>query len=401
MLNSGIRVMYMAKVELRGIVKKFGRVVAVDHVNLNINDKEFFSLLGPSGCGKTTVLRIIAGLEFPDEGDVLIDDKVVTHLPPKYRDVAMVFQNYALYPHMSVFDNIAFPLNVKKRELKLTREDIRKRVVEVARLLNIEELLKRYPSQLSGGEQQRVALARALVRRPRVWLLDEPLSNLDAKLRVAMRSELKKLQKTLGITTVYVTHDQVEAMSMADRIAVMNKGRILQVGSPDELYYKPLDTFVATFIGSPPMNLIPCTLEEYSYKYTYKVPVEYSGSIIGEGEVSTHFNLKCVDVVEIPIAPEYAKLLVKSGREFFLGIRPEHIEITKTKPDLELGVIRSKIEVVEPLGSEVIATILLGTESIKIRTHPEMKLTPGDEVYLKLNLKRALVFDKKTGKLVV
>jgi multiple sugar transport system ATP-binding protein len=391
----------MAKVELRDVVKRFGKVIAVNRVSLNISDKEFFSLLGPSGCGKTTVLRIIAGLEFPDEGDVLIDDKVVTHLPPKDRDVAMVFQNYALYPHMSVFDNIAFPLSVRRRELKLSKEDIRKRVIEVAKLLNIEELLKRYPSQLSGGEQQRVALARALVRRPRVWLLDEPLSNLDAKLRVAMRSELKKLQKTLGITTVYVTHDQVEAMSMADRIAVMNKGKVLQVGTPDELYYKPLDTFVATFIGSPPMNLVSCILEEQSTSHTYKVPVEYSGGIIGEGEVSTRFKLRCADVVEIPLAPKYAELLMKSGREFLLGIRPEHIEIVKTKPELEIGVAKSKVDVTEPLGSEVITTVLLGSELVKARTRPEMKISPGDEVYLKLDLKRALVFDKKTGKLVI
>jgi len=262
----------MARVELRNVTKKFGKVVAVDRASLVVDDKEFFSLLGPSGCGKTTLLRIIAGLEFPDEGDVLIDDRVVTRLPPKDRDVAMVFQNYALYPHMTAFDNIAFPLAVRRRELNLSKDEIRKRVVEVARLLNIEELLKRYPSQLSGGEQQRVALARALVRRPKVWLLDEPLSNLDAKLRIIMRSELKKLQKTLGITTIYVTHDQVEAMSMADRIAVMNKGRVLQVGTPDELYHKPADTFVATFIGAPPMNLIPCVLEESPREYTYKVP---------------------------------------------------------------------------------------------------------------------------------
>jgi multiple sugar transport system ATP-binding protein len=391
----------MARVELKGVVKRFGKVVAVNHVSLDIGDKEFFSLLGPSGCGKTTVLRIIAGLEFPDEGDVLIDGKVVTHLPPKDRDVAMVFQNYALYPHMSVFDNIAFPLNVRRRELKLTKEDIRKRVIEVAKLLNIEELLRRYPSQLSGGEQQRVALARALVRRPKVWLLDEPLSNLDAKLRVAMRSELKKLQKTLGITTVYVTHDQVEAMGMADRIAVMNKGRVLQVGTPDELYYKPSDTFVATFIGSPPMNIVPCTLEEQSTSYTYKVPVEHSGGIIGEGTVTSRLKLKCADVVEIPLAPRYAELLSKSGRDFLLGIRPEYIELTKTKPDLEIGVVKSKVEVTEPLGSEIITTVQLGSELIKVKTHPDVKISPGDEVYLKLDLRRALVFDKKTGKLVV
>ncbi|MCC6041896.1 MAG: ABC transporter ATP-binding protein, partial [Desulfurococcaceae archaeon] len=216
----------MARVELRDVVKRFGKVVAVDHVSLKIDHGEFFTLLGPSGCGKTTTLRIIAGLEFPDEGDVLIDDKVVTNLHPKDRDVAMVFQNYALYPHMTVYENIAFPLEVRKKKLGLTNDEIRRRVIEVAKLLGIEDLLDRYPSQLSGGQQQRVALARAIIRKPKVWLLDEPLSNLDAKLRVLMRAELKKLQRQLGITTIYVTHDQVEAMSMSDRIAVMNKGRV-------------------------------------------------------------------------------------------------------------------------------------------------------------------------------
>lgn len=241
----------MARVKLEKVVKRYGRVVAVDHVDLNIVDGEFFSLLGPSGCGKTTTLRLIAGLEFPDEGFIYIDDKVVNNVHPKDRDVAMVFQNYALYPHMTVFENIAFPLESRRKALGLSKEEIRKRVLETARFLGIEELLERYPSQLSGGQQQRVALARALVRKPKVWLLDEPLSNLDAKLRVLMRGELKRLQKQLGITTIYVTHDQVEAMSMADRIAVMNKGRVAQVGSPDELYARPADTFVATFIGSP------------------------------------------------------------------------------------------------------------------------------------------------------
>jgi multiple sugar transport system ATP-binding protein len=236
----------MAKVKLVNVVKKFGKVVAVDHVSFDVRDGEFFALLGPSGCGKTTTLRLIAGLEAPDEGEIWIDDKLVNDLPPKDRDVAMVFQNYALYPHMTVFDNIAFPLMVRKREVGLTNEEIRRRVMEIAKLLQIDHLLNRKPSQLSGGEQQRVALARTLVRRPKVWLLDEPMSNLDAKLRVTMRGELKKLQKELGVTTIYVTHDQVEAMSMADRIAVMNKGRILQIGTPDELFWRPADAFVAT-----------------------------------------------------------------------------------------------------------------------------------------------------------
>jgi multiple sugar transport system ATP-binding protein len=392
----------MARVELRDVVKKFGKVVAVDHVSLKVSDGEFFSLLGPSGCGKTTTLRIIAGLEFPDEGDVLIDDKVVTHLHPKDRDVAMVFQNYALYPHMTVYENIAFPLEVRKKQLGLTREDVKKRVIEVAKLLGIEELLDRYPSQLSGGQQQRVALARALVRKPKVWLLDEPLSNLDAKLRVLMRGELRKLQKTLGITTIYVTHDQVEAMSMSDRIAVMNKGRIVQIGTPEELYYKPGDVFVATFIGSPPMNIIDCELVELPSEEKYEVPPQQSGGIAGSGTVLTKYVLACHDVLKIPVAPEYAKLLTeKNLKEVLVGIRPEHIEVSKTPIEEPFGVMRVKADIIEALGSESIVNVVLGSNLVKIRVPPAMRVNPGDELYLRLDLKRVLIFDRNTHKLIL
>ncbi|RLE52516.1 MAG: glycerol-3-phosphate ABC transporter ATP-binding protein, partial [Candidatus Methanomethylicota archaeon] len=240
----------MVKIHLEHVTKVFGEVVAVDDVTLTIREKEFMVLLGPSGCGKTTTLRIIAGLEEPTKGEVYIDDQPVTYLPPKDRDIAMVFQNYALYPHMKVYDNIAFPLKLRK----YPKEEIDKMVKEVAEMLHIEDLLDRMPKQLSGGEQQRVALARALIRRPKAFLLDEPLSNLDAKLRVVMRAELKRLQKELGVTTVYVTHDQAEAMTMADRIAVMKDGKVLQVGSPADVFNKPVNLFVAGFIGSPPMN---------------------------------------------------------------------------------------------------------------------------------------------------
>ncbi len=392
----------MARVELRDVVKKFGKVVAVDHVSLKVSDGEFFSLLGPSGCGKTTTLRIIAGLEFPDEGDVLIDDKVVTHLHPKDRDVAMVFQNYALYPHMTVYENIAFPLEVRKKQLGLTHEDVKKRVIEVAKLLGIEELLDRYPSQLSGGQQQRVALARALVRKPKVWLLDEPLSNLDAKLRVLMRGELRKLQKTLGITTIYVTHDQVEAMSMSDRIAVMNKGRIVQIGTPEELYYKPGNVFVATFIGSPPMNIIDCELVELPSEEKYEVPPQQSGGIAGSGTVLTKYVLACHDVLKIPVAPEYAKLLTeKNLKEVLVGIRPEHIEVSKTPIEEPFGVMRVKADIIEALGSESIVNVVLGSNLVKVRVPPTMRVNPGDELYLRLDLKRVLIFDRNTHKLIL
>ncbi|HDI02270.1 MAG TPA: ABC transporter ATP-binding protein [Ignisphaera sp.] len=238
----------MSSVRLEHITKIFPpNVIAVNDANFEVSKGEFFVLLGPSGCGKTTTLRIIAGLEKPTKGRVFIDNEDVTDLPPRKRDVAMVFQTWALYPHMKVYDNIAFPLKLRK----VPMNEIDRKVREVARLLRIEELLDRYPRQLSGGQQQRVALARALVRNPRVWLMDEPLSNLDALLRVQMRAELKKLQKELKITTIYVTHDQVEAMTMADRIAVMNAGRVLQIGTPHEIYHKPKMKFVA---GSNSVN---------------------------------------------------------------------------------------------------------------------------------------------------
>jgi multiple sugar transport system ATP-binding protein len=242
----------MATIEVRGLVKRFGTVPAVDGVNLLSKDGEFLVLLGPSGCGKTTLLRMIAGLETPTAGEILIDDKVMTGLPPRVRNIAMVFQSYALYPHMTVFKNIAFPL----RPLGTKKEAIKKKVAWSAGMFGIEHLLKRKPRELSGGERQRVALARAMVREPSLFLLDEPLSNLDAKLRASAREELEQLQKRIGITTLYVTHDQVEAMGLGDRIVVMSEGKVRQIGTPQEVYRQPEDTFVATFLGSPPMNLI-------------------------------------------------------------------------------------------------------------------------------------------------
>ncbi|WP_440059397.1 ABC transporter ATP-binding protein [Thermogladius sp. 4427co] len=236
-------------VRLENVSKYFGSVVAVDNVSLSIEKGEFFTILGPSGCGKSTTLRVIAGFEVPDTGRVFFDDEDVTFKKPYERDTAMVFQNYALWPHMTVYDNIAYGLRVRKKKYKLSEEDIRRLVKQVLELVRLEGLEKRYPLQLSGGQQQRVALARALVVRPRVLLLDEPLSNLDAKLRIEMREELKRIQRSLKITTIYVTHDQVEALSMSDRIAVMNAGRVMQVGRPDEVYFKPRNLFVAEFLG--------------------------------------------------------------------------------------------------------------------------------------------------------
>ncbi|BAA78952.2 ABC transporter, ATP binding protein [Aeropyrum pernix K1] len=364
----------MAEIRLEGVVKRFGKVVAVDHVDLSIKDGEFFVLLGPSGCGKTTTLRLIAGLEYPDEGRILIDGEDVTFKDPKDRNVAMVFQNYALYPHMSVFDNIAFTLHLRRKEMGLTKDDIRRRVIEVAKLLRIEDLLDRKPGQLSGGQQQRVALARALVRRPKVWLMDEPLSNLDALLRLAMRAELKKLQKDLKITTVYVTHDQAEAMSMADRIAVMNKGRVVQVGTPEEVYMRPKHTFVATFIGAPPMNLVECDVESVGEDLWISCP---------------GFSRR---------VPEEARSVIESKgvRKIYLGIRPEFISVSRRETE---GSIAGKVYVVEPLGSEYVVNVDIG-DGIIIKAKVlglREKMTPGDKVYLKLDWSKVKIFDYRTG----
>ncbi len=242
----------MAQVEIRKLSKQFGEVQAVHEVELQAREGEFLVLLGPSGCGKTTLLRMIAGIEAPTSGDILIGGRTVTHVPPRARDIAMVFQSYALYPHMTIFKNIAFPLRTRGVE----KNAIQEKVEWAAKMFSIEKLLKRKPRELSGGERQRVALARAMVRQPKVFLLDEPLSNLDAKLRTAAREELRQFQRNIGITTIYVTHDQVEAMGLGDRIVVMNKGTIRQVGKPHEVYQEPADIFVATFLGSPPMNLV-------------------------------------------------------------------------------------------------------------------------------------------------
>jgi len=366
----------LARVRLVNVVKRFGNVVAVDHVNLDISDGEFFCLLGPSGSGKTTILRLIAGLEFPDEGDIYIDDKLVNNVHPKDRDIAMVFQNYALYPHMTVYENIAFPLIARKRQLKISDDEIRKRVVEVANMLGIEHLLNRKPSQLSGGEQQRVALARALVRQPKVFLMDEPLSNLDAKLRLLMRAELKRLQKKLGITTIYVTHDQAEAMSMADRIAVLNKGRVQQVGTPDELYNKPSNVFVAGFIGVPPMNMIPCRIGHRDKK-----PV-----------------IMCEGFEKILDEDIYKEIEFHGyGPEILIGIRPEHLNISR---EAVPGSIPTEVLITESLGSETIVNVKLGNTMVKAKAPPGVKYNMGEKVYLIVDWNKILLFDAKTENLI-
>ncbi|MGQ4833965.1 MAG: ABC transporter ATP-binding protein [Candidatus Asgardarchaeia archaeon] len=361
----------MVDVRLEHLTKYFGDVKAVDDLNLHIRDKEFLVLLGPSGCGKTTTLRMIAGLEIPTSGNIYIGDQLVNDVPTKDRNVAMVFQNWALYPHMTVFDNIAFPLKMRK----YPRQEIEKKVKEVAELLQIEELLNRKPSELSGGQQQRVALGRAIVREPNVFLMDEPLSNLDAKLRVYMRAELKALQKRLGVTTIYVTHDQVEAMTMADRVAIMNKGVLQQVGSADELYSKPVNLFVASFIGSPPMNFIDGIIKEEKDKLIFD---------------ANYFKL------DVSHLRELLENKVKDS-EVILGIRPEDITLSKEK--VEEG-IEATVFVLEPLGKNMIVNLKIGDTIFKVETNVAFKANSGDKVWMIFDKNKIYFFDKKTHKAI-
>ncbi|MEM2299934.1 MAG: sn-glycerol-3-phosphate ABC transporter ATP-binding protein UgpC [Candidatus Hadarchaeales archaeon] len=360
----------LASVTLENVTKKFGQVTAVDNVSLEVKDGELVVLVGPSGCGKSTLIRMIAGLETPDEGNIYLDDLLVNDLPPKDRNVAMVFQDYALYPHMTVFENMAFALE----NFGYDEREIRKRVKEAAHLLGIENLLDRKPAQLSGGQRQRVALGRAIVREPKVFLWDEPLSNIDAKLRVEMRAELRKLQRRLKVTTIHVTHDQVEAMTMADRVAVMKDGRIRQFDSPEKVYSKPADEFVASFIGSPPMNFFDCVL------------TRKRGKLVIEAE---EFVL---DV------PRELKDILKGlvGKELRFGIRPEDICFSTKK-----GGIKAKVDVVEPLGAEVLVHLLIGKSPAMMRTDPKSAPKPGEMVLLEFPSEKWHIFDRKTTKAII
>ncbi len=374
----------MAGVRLEGVWKRFGDFTAVKDMNLEIKDGEFMVLLGPSGCGKTTTLRMISGLEEPSEGRIFIGDRLVADpeggvfVPPKDRDIAMVFQSYALYPHMTVYDNIAFPLKLRK----IPKQEIEERVREVAELLGLTDLLKRKPRELSGGQRQRVALGRAIVRKPQVFLMDEPLSNLDAKLRVKMRAELKKLQKQLGVTTIYVTHDQVEAMTMGDRVAVINQGLLQQVGTPDEVYDRPANIFVGGFIGSPPMNFIDASIAE-----------DGAGVWANFGE----FRLKFME--------DQAEVLREAnliGKEALFGIRPEDIYdamFAQVKVPGE-NMAKARVEIVENLGSEKIVHLRVGDITFLGSFHSESKVREGQEVDVVFDMKKVHVFDKKTEKAV-
>src|SRR5919206_1726192 len=343
----------MAEVALRQIVKTFDSTPAVRGIDLDIEDKEFIVLVGPSGCGKSTTLRMIAGLEEATAGEIWIGGDLVNDVPPKDRDIAMVFQNYALYPHMTVFDNMAFGLKLRR----IPKPEIRERVEDAARILDITDLLERRPKQLSGGQRQRVAMGRAIVRHPKVFLFDEPLSNLDAKLRVAMRTEIKRVHQKVMTTTVYVTHDQVEAMTLADRVVVMNGGRIEQIGAPDELYHNPRTRFVAGFIGSPAMNFVPAKLEAN-----------------GAG-----LSLRISDKLRFPV-PENRAARYKNlaGKELVLGLRPEHITEPRGEqrdPNCEFTV---PLDVVEPMGMETMLFFTLNGVEVCSRVEPSSAKGPGE-----------------------
>jgi multiple sugar transport system ATP-binding protein len=359
----------MAQVVMKELNKKYDEVHAVKDVNLHIRDKEFVVLVGPSGCGKSTTLRMVAGLEEITSGEIAIGERIVNDLPPKDRDIAMVFQNYALYPHMTVYDNMAFGLKMRK----FPKPEIERRVREAAEILGIQELLKRKPRQLSGGQRQRVAVGRAIVRHPQVFLFDEPLSNLDAKLRVQMRVELKRLHDRLETTAIYVTHDQVEAMTLGDRVVVMKDGLIQQVGEPLELYGRPANRFVAGFIGSPAMNFVDVTV----------------GGSDGAPTVETR-GLK----VAVPPA-QGARLAPYRGKRVTLGVRPEDLH-PATGTDPAHFAFDAVVDVVEPLGSEILLDIKAGDHAMVARVEPTVRVRVHDPIRLALDADRMHFFDADT-----
>ena len=367
----------MAEVSCRKVVKEYdGGVQAVKGIDLDISDHEFVVLVGPSGCGKSTTLRMIAGLEEITGGEILIDGEVVNDVPPRDRDIAMVFQNYALYPHMSVYDNMAYGLKLRK----FPKDEIKRRVDEAARILDIAPLLDRKPRALSGGQRQRVAMGRAIVRNPKVFLFDEPLSNLDAKLRVQMRTEIKKVHQTVKTTTVYVTHDQIEAMTLADRVVVMNHGIIEQVGTPQELYHNPTSRFVAGFIGSPAMNFMPCALEDAA-----------GGGLI----------VRVNEQIVLPVpAARVDRYRPYKGKKMVLGIRPEHLFEYREggKPGFER--VDLKVDVVEPMGMETMVHFFLGGDPICARVAPETHCAPDEVMALTADLNNMHLMDADSGKVV-
>jgi multiple sugar transport system ATP-binding protein len=361
----------MAQVALRNIVKTFDKTPAVQGIDLDIADREFIVLVGPSGCGKSTTLRMIAGLEEATSGEIYIGDQLVNDVPPKDRDIAMVFQNYALYPHMTVYENMSFGLRLKK----FPKPEIKERVEAAARILDITDLLARRPKQLSGGQRQRVAMGRAIVRNPKVFLFDEPLSNLDAKLRVQMRTEIKKVHQKVTTTTVYVTHDQVEAMTLADRVVVMNGGLIEQIGSPNDVYHHPKTRFVAGFIGSPAMNFVPCRL------------IEKDGGLA----------VQLSDRLSLPIpASRVARYRPHTGQELIFGLRPE--DIIEKRGDLPPGraAFDVQLDVVEPMGMETMVYFLVNGIEVCGRVNPAAAGKAGETMPLVADLNQMHLIDPRT-----
>lgn len=369
----------MAGVIFKNVFKIYpGDVVAVENFNLEIKDKEFVVIVGPSGCGKSTTLRMVAGLEEISKGEIYIGETLVNDIPPKDRDIAMVFQNYALYPHMSVYDNMSFGLKLRK----MPKSEIDKRVEEAAEILDIKDLLDRKPKALSGGQRQRVALGRAIVREPRVFLMDEPLSNLDAKLRVQMRTELSKLHNRLQTTFMYVTHDQTEAMTMGDRIVVMKDGLIQQVATPEDIYNHPKNMFVAGFIGSPQMNFIDVAIE---------------------GDVN-NCNL-IFENTKIKLPPGRAKVIEEKdymGKEAIMGIRPEdiHDELVFIESSKD-SVVKAKVDVIEMLGSETYLYLIIDGKTLVARVDPRCEARQGDEIRVAFDVNKIHLFDKDTEKTIL
>jgi multiple sugar transport system ATP-binding protein len=361
----------MADVALHNVVKRFDEVEAVRNISLNIPDNEFVVLVGPSGCGKSTTLRMIAGLEEVTEGEILIGGDVVNDVPPKDRDIAMVFQNYALYPHMTVFENMSFGLRLRRTP----KAEIRARVEQAAKILDITDLLDRRPKQLSGGQRQRVAMGRAIVRNPKVFLFDEPLSNLDAKLRVQMRTEIKRVHQKVKTTTVYVTHDQVEAMTLADRVVVMNGGRIEQIGRPQDLYHRPKTRFVAGFIGSPAMNFLPARLQP-------------------NGEA---LLLRLAPELAFPISAAHAaRYRAVVGKDLVFGLRPEHITEPRGQERDPRCEFSRTVDVIEPMGMETMVFFTVNGTEVCARVEPSAAVAPGQPMRLYANLNHMHLIDPAT-----
>ena len=381
--------MRMASLSLRGIYKKYpGGVVAVSDVNLEIRDKEFIVLVGPSGCGKSTTLRMIAGLEEISEGELYIGDRLVNDIAPKGRDIAMVFQNYALYPHMTVFDNMAFGLKLRK----VPKDEIARKVEEAARILDLTPLLNRKPKAMSGGQRQRVALGRAIVRNPQVFLLDEPLSNLDAKLRAQRRTEISLLHKRLGTTFIYVTHDQTEAMTMGDRIVVMKGGYVQQIDSPQNLYETPCNKFVAGFLGSPQMNFIDAVL-------TYRPDIQKYVVVFGSEDTKVSRGIKSeVILPDSKVTPDLEHYIDK---EVILGIRPENVhDEPQYLANATTGIVKCEVEITELMGNEIYLYLNIEGTSAVARVDPSSTAESGEVVEIAFDVEKIHIFDKESERTI-